>query len=114
MAGLPSELFTVESLTTLVGLVGITYVLTNAIYSATGFKRNWLGLLVALLFTELGVFLTESADFVTYLIGIANGCLVYLASMGSAEATDKIQTSHKIELQNVSKRRRFFSSWWIG
>lgn len=113
-ASLPAEFFTTASFTTLLGLTGITLVLRNTLHSAFGWSRPWLGLLIALAVTELGVMFTDDPSARAYAIGLLNGCLVFLTAGGSAAALS-FQTDQKIVPHSVDDRvfhQRFFDKWF--
>lgn len=83
-----SNFFTWGSFGSLIGLSGVTYVVTNTARRVANFNPAWFGLVVALLATEMGVYLTHPVDPLTYLLGLLNGCLVFLTAAGSASAGD--------------------------
>jgi hypothetical protein len=83
-----SSFFTWASFGSLIGLTGITYVVTNTARVAGNFNPRWFGLVVAIVATEMGVYLTHPSDPLTYVLGLLNGCLVFLTAAGSATAGD--------------------------
>ena len=107
---MPEELFTQESLLTLVGLTGMVYVASNSLQRAFNFNPKWLALAIAQVLCILGVYLAF-ADFniINYIIGVFNGFLVYLTASGATSAGDST-TRQAMELPNQT--RKFSSRWW--
>ena len=109
---LPSEFFTVQSMLTLSGATGATFVVSNGMQQAFNFNPKWLALLIALLIVELGVFLTGGTT-VQHLVGVVNGFLVYscaaggtsMLGQGTPDAIDRGQAL-------APNRRRFLSPWF--
>ncbi|TDR49571.1 hypothetical protein DFP85_1335 [Halomonas ventosae] len=109
---LPSEFFTVQSMLTLSGATGATFVVSNGMQQAFNFNPKWLALLIAMIIVELGVFLTDGTA-VQYLVGVINGFLVYscaaggnsMLGQGSPDTIDRGQGF-------APDRRRFLSPWF--
>ena len=109
---LPSEFFTVQSMLTLSGATGATFVVANGMQQAFNFNPKWLALAIALLIVELGVFLANGSP-VQYLVGVVNGFLVYscaaggtsMLGQGSQETLDRGQGF-------AADKRHFLTSWF--
>ena len=114
---LPNDFFTTASLASFAGLSAATFVVTNTIRVATKFDPPWLGLPIALIATEIGVFLTSPHGPGPYLLGILNGCLVFLTAAGGASAGEAV-TARVAESRGVARARAqdgrpdFLSSWF--
>lgn len=120
---MPKDLFTISSFATLSGLVGLTYVITNGLTQAFGWRQTWLGLAVAVCCTELGVLISKGHAPIDFAIGVGNAFLVYLAAGGAAQAAItgvRAANSSVIRPQTANDPRgrkafadyRFFSSWF--
>jgi hypothetical protein len=112
---LPNEFFTTASFGTLVGLTGITYILKNTLHSLTGWQSPWIGFLIAVFATEIGVYLSGGSEGGAYLLGALNGCLVFLTAGGAAGAVHAVRSEKEPTLQSAEPTNlahRFFSPWF--
>ncbi len=115
--GMPGDFFTWASFGSLIGLSGVTYVVTNTAKVALNFNPKWFGLVVAIVATEIGVYLSHPMDPITYLLGALNGCLVFLTAAGGA-STGQTQTAAsrgadvRAEVANASARPPFLAPWF--
>ena len=78
---LPNEFFTIQSMLTLSGATGATFIVGNGIQQAFDFNPKWLALVIALFIVELGVYLTNGTG-IDYLVGVVNGFLVFSCAAG--------------------------------
>lgn len=114
---MPKELFTKESLFTLIGLVGMVYAASNSLQRALNFNPKWLALVLAQILSILAVYLAfrdQAFDIINYVIGIFNGFLVYMTASGATSISDTNPTMNT-ELPNIgqpSNNRKFTSRWW--
>lgn len=110
---LPKEFFTAQSATTLTGAAGITYVVAGAIQSAFNFNPRWFALLIAIAVAQFGVWYTKGG-MADYLLGLLNGCLIYLTAVGISSVTGRSSSRRDIRgtFEPASPTRRFSSSWW--
>lgn len=113
---LPSQFFTTESFTTLLGCVSIVFIITNTLQSVFNFKPRWLVLGVSLAITTLGVALSEHQSFFQYFLGFLNGCIVYLTAVGTntvfnRESKRREEISIDIIQQERDNHRFFFQNW---
>jgi hypothetical protein len=110
------ELFTVDSLGTLVGLSGMVLVASNSIQKAFNYNPKWFALVLAEILSIISVhYAIENPQFIDYLLGVFNGFLVYLTSSGGAgiiDANTKDKTDDNESLNAIPKRRRFSERWW--
>ena len=112
------ELFTVDSLSTLIGLTGMVYVSSNALQQAFNYNPKWLALIIAQFLSIISIhFAIENISIIDYIIAIFNGFLVFLTSAGATNASSRINSQNQAnsvnkELPNTLKRRKFNSSWW--
>lgn len=122
---IPQELFTPESLTTLVGLTGMVYVVSNGLQRAFNFNPKWLALIIAQVLTLISVYIAfkdvaGKTSGIEYLIGVINGFLVYLTASGATTVTpgmggqnaNPTQPAESHELEKIPEPRSFNSSWW--
>lgn len=125
---IPKEFFTLQSMLTLSGATGVTYLICNGLQRAFNFKPAWLGLVVAVTISLFGVSQTSANKPVDYFVGIINGFLIYCAAAGGTELTvnrgDNSQpVSHDNQTgsstgtmggsrQAASQKRKFNSSWF--
>lgn len=110
---IPTEFFTLASFTTLLGLTGITVVVTNTLRMAFNLSKPWIGLLVAIACTEAGVALSGMTAPGDILLGLLNSCLVFLTAAGSANAIaarDEIEP-HSVD-EPAAERTKFLSRWF--
>jgi hypothetical protein len=115
---IPSDFFTVQSMLTLSGATGATFVICNGLQQALNFNPRWLGLLVAQIIVIAGVVASGGTGVVTYLVSVINGFLVFCSAAGAtsafgatggpAIARGQVPNDGHGELP----RRRFLSSWF--
>jgi hypothetical protein len=79
---IPGDFFTVASLASFGGVVLITTVVCNALQYAFNFNPRWLALVVAVGLCLATFAAAETHPALGWLIAVANGCLVYLTSIG--------------------------------
>jgi hypothetical protein len=68
----PKEFFTLQSMVTLTGATGATYVIANGCQSALNFNPRWLALAIAQVISLFGVYATQGIGS-DYFGGIVNG-----------------------------------------
>jgi hypothetical protein len=115
----PKELFTKESLETLIGLTGMVYVASNSLQRAFNFNPKWLALAIAQILSIIAVYLAyqgTEANFINYLIGVFNGFLVYLTSAGATGVGHNMLNANKgndeLPLSERNLKRGFTTKWW--
>ena len=113
----PNEFFTLASFTTLAGLTGVTYVVTNTLRVAFNLSKPWIGLVVAVLATMAGQFMFSEVTFSTAIIGLLNACLVFLTASGSAQILSKpvdVITPQSLDFPDSknSKNVSFWDAWF--
>lgn len=118
-AQLPNDFFTIQSMLTLSGATGGTFVICNGLQKAFDFNPKWLGLLVAQLIVIAGVAVSGGDGPIAYLIGVINGFLVYCSAAGATGALGQsgppIVARGEIsadENRELNRKRRFLSSWF--
>jgi hypothetical protein len=79
---IPKDLFTPESILTLTGATGATYVVCAGLQQALNFNPKWLALAIAQVLALAGTYATQPQDLVHYLIAIVNGFLIYCTALG--------------------------------
>jgi hypothetical protein len=99
-------------------LAGATYVATNAIGIATGWKRNWLGLGVSSVLCAGAAYATaDSGTAIEYPLIFADIVLVYLAAVGlarvaGAELAKVSPPAAAAPERGLPPERRFFWDWF--
>ena len=114
---IPTDFITPASFMSMIGLSGITYVVSNTAQQAFNFNPRWFALVVAIVATEVGVSLTKTNDPILYIIGALNGCLVFLTAAGASAAAGR--RTNQANPQNLGssergaiKSRRFRDPWF--
>lgn len=108
---LPKDFFTAASMATFVGSTGAVLVVVNGLKMATGWHPAWLGLIVAQIIVNAGVYGSGGQDFLAYLVGVVNGFLVYLTAGGATGAAGAA-LDNGIHPQGLTQSKDFFSAWW--
>jgi len=115
---LPKEFFTVESMLTLTGATGATFVISNGLQKAFDFNPRWLALAIAVSVCLFGVFATGGRP-TDYFVGLVNGFLVYCTAAGATGMGGGGQP--EVKPPNVKDgtragiilgKRTFLSPWW--
>jgi hypothetical protein len=118
MASLPNDFFTVQSMLTLSGATGATFVVCNGLQTALNFNPRWLGLLVAQVIVLVGVAASGGTGLIAYFVGVINGFLVYCSAAGATGALGggggiaRGAVDHARVDAGASSRRRFLSTWF--
>ena len=87
MATLPDDFFTVATFGTLAGSVGITAIVTGALYKSHGWNPAKTGLFAAFLVIIAGLVLADRiGDWKADVVGFFNAFLVYLSAAGISDA----------------------------
>jgi hypothetical protein len=120
----PQEFFTVQSMLTLTGATGATFIVANAFQMALNFNPKWFALLIAIIIALFGVYQSHNVDephlFSDYFVGTINGFLIYCTTAGgtqilgqrnSPEATHRGVGPDPIKKGSVSKRK-FLTPWF--
>ena len=116
MDHVPAEFFTVQSMLTLTGATGATYVICNGLQHAFNFNPRWLALAIALAISMFGTYLNASRAS-DYFVGIVNGFLIYCTAVGATQVTapradrgTPMGADHRGVV--ASGKRRFRSPWF--
>jgi hypothetical protein len=122
-AGTTNAFFSLQSMMTLGGATGATFVVCNGIQRAFDYNPRWLALLVAQLLC-LGVVYQSGGLASDYVIGVINGFLVYCsaagatgvasAATGAPPLRDANARSGRVahEAAPAAEKRRFLSVWF--
>ncbi|WJI79398.1 MULTISPECIES: hypothetical protein [unclassified Mesorhizobium] len=117
----PKDFFTIQSMLTLSGATGATFVVSNALQSALNFSPKWLALAIAEVVVLAGVYLTGNPSPVEYFIGLINGCLVYTSAAGATsvlgggagpQGAIARGGTRGAAPDQVAPQRSFLSSWF--
>ena len=111
---LPKEFFTLQSMLTLTGATGATYVVANGLQAAFNFNPRWLALVIAQAISFFGVYSAhgEGSD---YFIAFINGFLIYCTAAGATSVSSKPHVNVRPRGEDAivsSNRRQFFSQWF--
>ncbi|SRR5579871_973963 len=115
---IPKEFFTLQSMLTLSGATGATFVVCNGLQTALNFNPRWLALAVAQVIVLIGTYLSGGAG-VDYFIGVINGFLVFCTAAGATHAASG-GSGHAVARgardaanpQLGPTKRRFLSPWF--
>lgn len=119
-----NDLFTSESLGTLLGITSLTMVIANGMQRAFNWNPKWLALAIAE-FLCIAIVYNAEGGVSDYLIGFANGFLVYCTASGGTNTGGAIVSGvgPAIHRQSADRsggpavqgakrtRRGFFSPW---
>jgi hypothetical protein len=115
--------FTLQSMMTLGGATGATFVVANGIQRAFDYNPRWLALLIAQLVC-LGMVYQSLGVGSDYVIGVINGFLVYCsaagatgaagAASGAAPARDASARSGNVARESApaTEHRQLFTPWF--
>jgi hypothetical protein len=110
---LPKEFFTLQSMLTLAGATGATFVVANGIQRAFDYNPKWLALAIAEVIAISGVYFSagQGSD---YFVGVINGFLIYCTAAGATSAVGQGPQGAvpRGETMAPQGRRRFLSSWF--
>ena len=122
---IPDQFFTVQSMCTLTGASGVTFLICNSLQRALNFNPKWLALAIALALSLIGTCLAGKRDAVDYFVGFVNGFLIYATAaggteiMGGANRTNRTNVESEDDTYGASRprrqeaaKRRFSSSWF--
>ena len=116
---LPKEFFTLQSMLTLTGATGATFVIANGCQKALNFNPRWLALAVAQAISLIGVFAVGGAPS-DYFVGVVNGFLIYCTTVGATsmvggpppEAATARGAGDAARAQPSFARRGFLTRWY--
>ena len=122
---IPEEFFTLQSMLTLTGATGATFVVSNGLQKAFNFNPKWLALAIALVISLFGVYAShgEGAPHLVsdYFVGVINGFLIYCTAAGAthiagdggggapAQARGAADAPYP---QARDRQRKFLSPWF--
>jgi hypothetical protein len=116
------ELFTLTTLSTLVGATAATVVVGNTLQSVFNLSAKWLSFAVAELILILVAVFTGTVEVSGYFVAVLNGCLVYSSAVGLNTMASKPPPSEPPAPRSAGEAglpprpavlpRGFFSRWW--
>jgi hypothetical protein len=120
---MPTEFFTMQSMLTLAGATGATFVVANGLQRAFDFSPKWLALAIAEAISLVGVFTSisdgESWGFSDLFVGVINGFLIYCTAAGGTHMLGSDGPSEAIARgaadaaqPHAGSKRRFLSPWF--
>jgi hypothetical protein len=116
---LPREFFTPESMITLAGAAGATFVVCNSLQKAFNFNPRWLALVVAQAIVLTGTGASGGTRVIDYLVGIINGFLVFLTAAGGTGAAaggggiPAVARGAAASATTTASNRRTFATPWF-
>jgi hypothetical protein len=115
--GIPGDFFTPASLGTLAGATGAVYIICSTIQTVFNFNPKWLALLVSILISYLGAYVTLSNDdqVTKYFVALLNGFLIYAAATGTNQVVGKKapEEPHQAGFRHtIVSKRKFSTKWW--
>ncbi len=118
----PKDFFTLQSMLTLSGSTGATFVICNGLQQAFNFNPKWLGLVVAQTIVFVGVYVSGGQTIIDYFIGAINGFLVFCSAAGATGALGQQAsigllprggaTAKEAGIPVRGAGRRFLTSWF--
>jgi hypothetical protein len=112
MLALPADFFTPESMLTLAGAVVMTTVITNSFQYVFNWNPRWFGLVIAVIISIAGVIMTGNLKFISFVIGIINGFLIYANSAGIMQMAGTGRSSENVKTITGKQHRKFMDKWF--
>jgi hypothetical protein len=119
---IPQEFFTLQSMLTLTGAAGATFLICNGIQRAFNVNPRWLALLVAEILAIYGTYASHAngAHPSDYFVAIVNGFLIFATAAGAtnmgggaaAPATQERGATSTASTTEARRKRRFFTPWF--
>lgn len=111
-----NSLFTIESMATLAGASGMTYIVSSTIQQVFNYNPKWLALLIAITISVL-IVINGGGESIDYVMAIINGCLIYTTTIGGNTIISRVSEGAEIDrnsqdYRNNKKPMKFFSSWF--
>jgi hypothetical protein len=111
---LPKDFFTPASMFTFAGATTAVFVVVNGLQQAFDWRPRWLGLIVAQIVVNGGVYASGGNGLVNYGVGVVNGFLVFLAAGGATGAlASAVPGSVTIQSVSSAKPHRGFLGPWF-
>jgi len=120
-----NNLYTFQSLGTLAGAAGVTFIISNVIQSVFNYNPKWLALAVAEIISFAIIIQSGSDKFSDYFIAIVNGFLIYSTAIGGNALTGKPTSSRATSSEQsemlgtglvkhpvIKTKRKFLSNWF--
>jgi hypothetical protein len=108
---LPREFFTFESMLTLTGATGATFVVANGLQKVINFNPRWLALVIAQVICIFGVYSTNGAGR-EYFVGVINGFLVFCTATGATSVAGTATPGEQRGVRAAGERRGFRTPWF--
>ena len=113
MPAIPKELFTMESMLTLSGATGVTFLVSNGIQRAFNFNPRWLGRAVAQALMLFGVYASGGREAADFVVGVVNGFLVFCSSAGATGVAAVRPGVKKEKTRGPGEEKRGFLAPWF-
>jgi hypothetical protein len=117
---IPQEFFTLQSMLTLTGASGATFLVCNGLQRAFDVNPRWLALVVAEALAIFGTYVSHkpAAEPTDYFVAVINGFLIYATAAGGTSIAGGSQP--QVINRGVTKsaaapgrpKRRFLSPWF--
>ena len=118
---IPKEFFTVQSMATLAGASGATFVVANGIQRAFNRNPRWLALAIALIISIVGTYSSHKnspTDWTDYFVAVINGFLIFATAAGGTHIAGRQQTHARARgVDDLNERvpsteRSFLTPWF--
>lgn len=117
---IPTELFTVETMTTLTGAIGAVCVITNGSQLAFNYNPKWFGLLIAQIISIVGVLSVNGPTLSNILVSFVNGFLIYSSAAGVTSIGSRVTQVNSDTTRspasnlhsNYPTKRKFLTPWF--
>lgn len=111
-SNLPGDFFTKGSFATLAGATGIVYAVCNTIQRVFNFNPKWLALLVSIIVSFIGAFITkdEESGNLKYLLAFLNGFLIYMTAAGANQVT--APNPAPVQTKTSAAKREWLAAWF--
>jgi predicted heme/steroid binding protein len=113
---IPQNFFTLESMLTLTGASGATYLIANGCQNALSFNPKWLALAIAQALSWYGTYVSTyqaTHHMSEFFVAFVNGFLIYATAAGANAATAPRQApANPMGFGGKPPQRRSFLSRW--
>ena len=101
------DLLTWQTLATLAGAAGATWLITNVIRYVTGYDARWVGLAVAFVLQMLVWFFVSDQSINAFVLAVLNSFVIYVADTGGAAILSAATAG-----PSIRSGREFTARWW--
>jgi SNF family Na+-dependent transporter len=118
---IPKEFFTVQSMATLTGAAGATFVVANGIQQAFNRNPRWLALLIAMVISVFGTYTShrpDPTDWTDYFVAVVNGFLIFATAAGGTHIAGRRTAGRARGVEDLNaaagptEKRSFLTQWF--